>query len=327
MGNPNKEPSTVKEGNTSKAPFADHRNPATNEEGAAGLRETLKKLTSDRVIPYILVAPAVFLVLALTIYPSIYVIGTSFTDWNLTRTVTKYVGFQNYVDLASDPLVLRSLFNTSVFMVGSTALIIILGLALALALNQPVRFRAFFRSSVVLPWALTAVVVGVMWHSMLTPDVGIVDYMLMSARINVPFFLDPSIALGTMTVVEVWRSTGYGMIILLAGLQGINGTLYEAAHIDGAGFWNSLRFITLPLLIPTILVAIILLSIRSVNLIDIPLVMTGGGPARMTETLGLYMWKESFSFYHIGYGSSVAVVMFIFNLILTVFYIRVLTRS
>ena len=112
-----------------------------------------------------------------------------------------------------------------------------------------------------------------------------------------------------MIVVEVWRSTGYGMILVLAGLQGIDGTLYEAARIDGAGFWRALRHITLPLLVPTLLVATILLSIRSVNLIDIPLVVTGGGPARMTETLGLYMWKESFSFHHIGYGSAVAIVM------------------
>ena len=279
------------------------------------------------MLPYFLVAPAVLLVFALTIYPIIYVIGASFTDWNLTRTVTRNVGLQNYADLASDPLALRSLFNTGVFTVGSTSLILVLGLALALALNQPIRFRAFFRSAVILPWALTAVVVGVMWHWILIPDIGIVNYMLSGAGINVSFFLDPSIALGTMTLVEVWRSTGYGMIILLAGLQGIDTTLYEAARIDGAGFWTSLRFITLPLLIPTILVAIILLSVRSINLIDIPLVVTGGGPARMTETLGLYMWKESFSFFHIGYGSSVAVVMFVLNLILTVFYIRALIRS
>ena len=138
----------------------------------------------------------------------------------------------------------------------------------------------------VLPWALTAVVVGVMWRWILLPDIGIVNYMLSGLGINVSFFLSPGLALATMIVVEVWRSTGYGMILVLAGLQGIDGTLYEAARIDGAGFWRALRHITLPLLVPTLLVATILLSIRSVNLIDIPLVVTGGGPARMTETLG-----------------------------------------
>jgi multiple sugar transport system permease protein len=97
--------------------------------------------------------------------------------------------------------------------------------------------------------------------------------------------------------------------------------------MDGAGFWRALRYITVPLLVPTLLVATILLSIRAVNLIDIPLVVTGGGPARMTETLGLYMWKESFSFYNIGYGSAVAVLMFAINLVLTAFYIRSLSRG
>ena len=160
---------------------------------------------------------------------------------------------------------------------GSLALILVLGLALALALNEPVRFRTFYRSTVVLPWALTAVVVGVMWRWILLPDIGIVNYMLSGLGINVSFFLSPGLALATMIVVEVWRSTGYGMILVLAGLQGIDGTLYEAARIDGAGFWRALRHITLPLLVPTLLVATILLSIRSVNLIDIPLVVTGGG--------------------------------------------------
>ena len=291
------------------------------------IRTTRTRMTSDRVLPYLFVAPAVLLVFALTVSPIVYVIRTSLTDWNLTRTITQDVGLENYVEMANDPLVLRALVNTGVFVGGSTLLILVLGLALALALNEPIRFRTFFRSSVILPWALTAVVVGVMWQWILIPDIGIVNYMLSTVGLNVTFFLDPHIALGTMTMIEVWRSTGYGMIILLAGLQAIDSTLYEAARIDGAGFWKNLRYITLPLLVPTLLVAVILLSIRSVNLIDIPLVVTGGGPARMTETLGLYMWKESFSFYHIGYGSAVAVVMFLLNLILTVFYIRVMTRD
>jgi ABC-type sugar transport system permease subunit len=284
-------------------------------------------LASDRVLPYLLVAPAVLLVFALTIYPTVYVLLTSFTDWNLMRTVTKSVGSKNYVDLLADELAVRALVNTVVFLVGSLTLILVLGLALALALNEPVRFRTFFRATVVLPWALTAVVVGVMWRWILLPDIGIVNYMLSGLGINVSFFLSPGLALATMIVVEVWRSTGYGMILVLAGLQGIDGTLYEAARIDGAGFWRALRYITLPLLVPTLLVATILLSIRSVNLIDIPLVVTGGGPARMTETLGLYMWKESFSFHHIGYGSAVAIVMLAINLLLTVLYIRSLSQD
>jgi ABC-type sugar transport system permease subunit len=268
----------------------------------------------------------VLLVFSLTIYPTVYVLQTSLTDWNLTRTLTRDIGLQNYFDLLNDELARRALLNTVVFLVGSLSLILVLGLALALALNEPIALRSFFRSSVILPWALTAVVVGVMWRWLLIPDIGIVNYLLSGLGINVSFFLDARLALATMIAVEIWRSTGYGMILLLAGLQGIDISLYEAARIDGAGFWKGLWWITVPLLLPTMLVATILLSIRAVNLIDIPLVVTAGGPARMTETLGLYMWKESFSFYHIGYGSAVAIVMFVINLILTVLYIRSLQR-
>jgi ABC-type sugar transport system permease subunit len=303
------------------------RLPSRSVSRRPGLAVAWRTLASDRVLPYFLVAPAVILVFALTIYPTVYVFQTSLTDWNLMRPVTRSVGLRNYVELAGDGLALRALFNSVVFLVGSLALILVLGLALALALNEPVRFRSFFRATVVLPWALTAVVVGVMWRWILFPDIGIVNYMLAGLGINVSFFLSPAAAMATMILVEVWRSTGYGMILLLAGLQGIDTTLYEAARIDGAGFWKALRYITLPLLVPTFLVATILLSIRAVNLIDIPLVVTGGGPARMTETLGLYMWKESFSFHHIGYGSAVAMVMFAINLVLTVFYIRSLSRN
>jgi putative chitobiose transport system permease protein len=291
------------------------------------LHRMARLLSSDRVLPYLFVAPAVLLVFALTIYPTIYVLRTSFTDWNLMRTVTRAVGFRNYVDLATDELARRAFLNTALFLVGSLAIILGLGLALALALNQPVRGRTFFRSAVVLPWALTAVVVGVMWRWILMPDIGIVNYWLAGLGVNIAFFLSPGAAMATMILVEVWRSTGYGMILVLAGLQGIDGTLYEAARIDGAGFWRALRHITLPLLVPTLLVATILLSIRAVNLIDIPLVVTGGGPARLTETLGLYMWKESFAFHHIGYGSAVAMVMFAINLVLTVLYIRSLSQD
>jgi ABC-type sugar transport system permease subunit len=159
--------------------------------------------------------------------------------------------------------------------VGSLALILILGLALALALNEPGALPDLLPVHRGPAVGAHRGVVGVMWRWILLPDIGIVNYMLSGLGINVSFFLSPGLALATMIVVEVWRSTGYGMILVLAGLQGIDGTLYEAARIDGAGFWRALRYITLPLLVPTLLVATILLSIRSVNLIDIPLVVTG----------------------------------------------------
>jgi multiple sugar transport system permease protein len=203
-------------------------------------------------------------------------------------------------------------------------LVLTLGFLLALALNERLRFRAFFRTSVILPWAITAVVTGVMWRWMLVPDIGIVSYALGRLGLHVPFLLDSRIAMGVLIVVEVWRSTGYSMILLLAGLQGIDPSLHEAAKVDGATYARYVRHVLLPLLTPTILIVTILMSIRTVNLIDLVLVVTGGGPARQTETLGLFMWKESFQLYGVGYGSAIAVLMFAINLVMTYFYVKIL---
>jgi multiple sugar transport system permease protein len=278
-------------------------------------------------LPYLLILPAVALVLGITVYPTLQVLGSSLTNWSLDRTRIDFIGLKNYVWLALDPQFWLTLRNTAIFSVGVLLLVLTLGFLLALALNEEIKFRAFFRTSVVLPWAITATVTGVMWRWMLMPDIGLVTYVVELFGAHVPFLLDSRVALAMLVVVEVWRSTGYGMILLLAGLQGINPTLHEAAKLDGATYVQYVRRIVIPLLVPTILIVTILMSIRTVNLIDLVLVLTGGGPARQTETLGLFMWKESFQLYGVGYGSAIAVIMFAINIVMTFCYIKVLVAD
>lgn len=292
------------------------------------------KLSKDRwkslaavSLPYLLILPAVTLVFGITAYPTLQVIASSLTNWSLDRTQIDFIGLKNYAWLALDPQFWLTLRNTAIFSVGVLFLVLTLGLLLALALNEELRLRAFFRTSVVLPWAITATVTGVMWRWMLMPDIGLVTYVLERFGAHVPFLLDSRVALAMLVVVEVWRSTGYGMILLLAGLQGIDPTLHEAAKLDGATYVQYVRRVVIPLLVPTILIVTILMSIRTVNLIDLVLVLTGGGPARQTETLGLFMWKESFQLYGVGYGSAIAVVMFALNIVMTFFYIKVLVAD
>lgn len=294
---------------------------ALSSAGAAGRHW---QAISRAGLPYLLVLPAAVLVFGWTLYPTIQVIRSSLTNWSLNRPRIDFIGLQNYVWLASDGQFWLTLANTAVFSVGVLLLVLTLGFLLALALNERLRFRAFFRTSVVLPWAITAVVTGVMWRWMLVPDIGIVSYALSQLGLHVPFLLDSRIAMGVLIIVEVWRSTGYSMILLLAGLQGIDPTLHEAARVDGATYARYVRHILMPLLTPTVLIVTILMSIRTVNLIDVVLVVTGGGPARQTETLGLFMWKESFQLYGVGYGSAIAVLMFAINLVMTYFYVKIL---
>jgi multiple sugar transport system permease protein len=263
----------------------------------------------------------------MTVYPTAHVLRSSLTNWSLNRAEIKFIGLRNYGWLFTDHQFWLATSNTAIFSVAVLISVLTLGLLLALGLNERLPFRAFFSSSVVLPWAITAIAGGVMWRWMLTPDIGIVPYTLERFGIRVPFLLDSNIALGVLILVEVWRSTGYGMILLLAGLQGIDASLREAAGVDGATYVEYVRYIVVPLLIPSMLILTVLMTIRTVNLIDMVLVVTGGGPARQTETLGLFMWKESFQLYSIGYGSAIAVIMLIINIVMTYLYIKVLVAE
>ncbi len=281
-----------------------------------------------RLLPYLLVSPAVVLVGLITIYPSLYVVYTGLTDWSLQRAVIRFVGTNNFLTLGRDPLFWQTVLNTAVFLVGSLTGAIVLGLILALLLNERLPARSIFRSAAMVPFTISAVVVGVMWRWIVQADIGIASYSLASLfHVSVPFLLDDRIALGLLILIEIWRTTGYAMILLLAGLQGIDPIMYEAAEIDGANLRQRLGYLTLPLLMPTILVATVLLSISGVNLIDLILVVTGGGPARLTETIGVYMWKESFVFFNIGYGAAVAMIMFLLNLGLTLAYFVIFRRA
>lgn len=277
------------------------------------------------LLPYLLLLPAVGIVFGMTIYPTIHVIRSSLTNWSLNRIHVDYIGLQNYRWLFTDPQFFRTFTNTAVFTTGVVLLVLTLGFLLALALNERVPFQTFFRSSVVVPWAITAVVTGLMWRWMLLPDIGIVTYALERLGARIPFLLDSTIGLGVLIVVDSWRSIGYAMVLFLAALQGLDPSLHEAARIDGASYTQYVRKIVLPLMTPMVVIVTILMSIHTINLIDIVLVVTGGGPARQTETLGLFMWKESFQLFSIGYGSSIAVIMFILNIAMTFLYVRVLT--
>jgi ABC-type sugar transport system permease subunit len=154
------------------------------------------------------------------------------------------------------------------------------------------------------PWAISAVVAGVVWRWMLMPETGVITYLLGQAGIVAEFLMHPVLALVSIVMVDAWRQVGYAAIFLLAGLQSIDPSLYEAASVDGASKWTAFRRITLPLLAPSLLVLLILLTIHALNTVDVILVVTGGGPARLTETLAFHMYKEALYYFNIGYGSS-----------------------
>lgn len=279
------------------------------------------------ILPYLLIAPALLLIGTITVYPSLYVFYTALTDWSLERPTVHFVALHNFFHLTADPVFWHTIRNTLGFLLGTLVGTVLLGLMLAILLNERLPGRSIFRSVAMIPFTISSVVAAVMWRWMVQPDIGILNYSIASMLdVSVSFLFDSRIAIGLLVVIEIWANGGYAMTLFLGGLQGIDPVVYEAAAIDGANARQRLQYVTLPLLTPTILVSMVLLSIHAVNQVALIVVLTGGGPARLTETVSVYMWKESFSFFNIGYGSAVAVVIFLLNLGLTLLYLRLLSR-
>jgi len=272
---------------------------------------------------YLFIAPAVLFLVALTVYPSLYLIGLSITDWKLTNEPA-VVGLSNFVTFFEQSASWRVLYVTLLFLVLDVAVVLGLGLPLALALNGRLRWRGLFRAAALVPWAVSAVVAGVVWRWMLLPETGVLTHFLSQVGIEAEFLLDPTMALVSIVLVDAWRQIGYAAIFLLAGLQSIDPVLYEAARVDGAGPLASFRYVTIPLLAPAGLVLLILLTIHALNTVDVVLVVTGGGPMRLTETMAFHMYKEALYYFNVGYGSAVSVLLLLANLLLAVLYFRLL---
>ena len=284
---------------------------------------TLYKKYGKQIEPYMFISPAFMILGFITLFPMIYVVYLSLYKIDLINPDV-YIGLKNYTDFFR-PVSLQTVKVTILYLLGSLFFTMVPGFLLALALNQKIRFSAFFRSISIVPWTITAVVAGVCWRWILSPDIGFLSYYIEKIFSFRPDFLyNPNWALLLIIIVDSWRSLGYVAVFILAGLQGIDPSLLEAARVDGADYRKIFRYIMLPLLTPSILVLLILMSMRALNMVDVVLVVTGGGPMRLTETLALHMYKESMSYFNIGYSSAVAVILLIINLVLAVVYFRML---
>jgi ABC-type sugar transport system permease subunit len=241
----------------------------------------------------------------------------------------KWVGFENYTDLATDPVALQSVITTLIFVTVSVALELLLGLGMALILNEIVRGRGLFRAVVLIPWAMPTVVSSQMWRFIFNDRYGLSNFVLFggdTARYLAPL-ADPTFALVAVIVAEVWKTTPFAALILLAGLQMIPDELYEAADIDGASSWQKFRYVTAPLIKPAFLVALLFRTIDALRVFDLVYVMTQGGPADATNVLQFYGYKKTFAEGMVGYGSAIAVAVFLLSLLLSLIYLRVLRGS
>jgi len=240
-------------------------------------------------------------------------------------TTIGFTGLRNYRSIFSDPLVWNSIINGFVYTFGSLGGAVVLGLILAIILNEPLRGRNVFRGVILIPWIVTQIVSMTQLKWMLNYDYGLVNFALGIVGIRpIDFLADLDMAMATVIGSNIWRSMAYPMILILAGLQSIPPTLYEAAQIDGASFMQRIIFISLPLIKMPLLIICIILTISYFTLIIPILVLTAGGPAGSTETIALRMYNEAFVNFRLGIASSLGVVIFIINLALGLLYLKVL---
>ena len=258
-------------------------------------------------------APAVLLVAAIIVYPIVYTVWMSLQDWFASSlTLPKFIGLANYQKiLVGDPrfreAVVRTLYFTALVIAGET----VLGVAMALLFNREFWGRGLLRTLAILPMVATPVAIGLVFVMMYHPTLGVANY-LVSLTGLAPFkwTYSSGTALYALAVVDIWQWTPLIMLIALAGLASLPQEPYEAARIDGATTLQAFWHITLPLLRPTVIVAVLFRAIDAIKTFDIIFIMTQGGPANSTETINILLFNQAFSYFNMGYASSMAVALF-----------------
>ncbi len=261
--------------------------------------------------------PSLIPLLAFVIGPMISAAWTSLHSWNLIGPM-QWVGLDNYAYLLGDPATHQAFLHTVYYIVGYLPLVYVGGLALALALNSRLRGRAVFRGVYFLPVITSWVVVALVWRWLLSPSNGVVNTVLSWVGIEGPgWWADPAWAMPSIILASAWKDLGFVMVILLAGLQTINPDLYEAAELDGAGWWRRLRSITLPLLSPSTFFVIVLSLINGFQVFDQVYVMTGGGPNDASRVVVQQVYDLTFRYGQAGVASALSWLLFFVILVIT----------
>jgi multiple sugar transport system permease protein len=270
------------------------------------------------------ILPAVAALSLVTVYPLVSALYLSLYRNMPIFDISEFRGLANYRFLLSDDRFWNALGNTVYFTALSVSLELLLGLGIALLLNRPFRFKGPVTALVLVPWAIPTVVSARMWEWMYNADFGILNHVL-GARIN--WLGSPAWAMHSAVLMDVWKTTPFVAILLLAGLKMIPADLERAARVDGAGRWAIFRRITLPLLLPVIAVVLIFRTMDAFRVFDAVYVLTGGGPANTTETLSIYAYKVLFQTLQFGYGSTLAIIVFLCVGATSLLYVRMMRRE
>ena len=277
------------------------------------------------------IVPASFLLLPVLVYLTFVILPTlnslfySFTDWVGYGADFDFIGLANFEKVFTDRLFGNAIKNTAIWLALAMTVPTLLGLALALALQGKSLINTLYKSLFYLPIALAPIIVGIIWVWLYSPKLGIVNIFLRSVGLDqlaIAWLANPSTALVAVFVAWAWQQTGLNMVIFLAGLTSVPTPLVEAAKVDGASYWQTLRKVIIPMLSPATVVVLALTAINALKSFEVIWVMTKGGPFNRSDTLAVFMYSESFRKYKMGYGSSAAVILFLMTLVIIVLYFR-----
>lgn len=292
------------------------------------MAEALRRLTAREDLKgFLFVLPALVLLIAVLGFP---LLGAILQSLNLLWVEKPGFSLAAYRLLASDPAFVRSVFSTALFVVATVAFHLALGLAVAMLLNLDVELKWFFRVAALLPWTVPDVVAGLVWRFMVDPLAGFVNALLIAfdPRIEpIDWLGTPHLAQLTLILAEGWRAYPFIMLILLAGLQAIPRQQYEAAQIDGATWWQSFRFVTLPNLKTMFIIATVLDTIWECRLFGMVFSLTGGGPGDATQVLSLLIYRQNFEFFNTSYSAAIAVVLALAMFAVSVPYLRLTMKQ
>ena len=289
---------------------------------------TLSVNTRERIFSLTLLIPCFLFVLLFAFYPILYSFYLSLHKiiLGLPSLGQPFTGLANYRELLSDKIALNSLINTLVFVFTSTFFEILFGLVIALVINRHFKGRGMVRAAILIPWAIPTVVSSQIWRFIFNDNYGLLNYVLYGTDTAAysAWLADPATAFAAIIIADVWKTSSFAGLLILAGLQTIPDDLYEAARIDGASSWQQFKKITLPLIKPSILIALLFRTMDAFKVFDLVFVMTQGGPADSTNVLQFYGYKKIFAEGMMGYGSTISVLVFLIILVVSLFYIKVI---
>lgn len=297
---------------------------ATQHPAVVSAVQTKKGKIRDTIAAYAFVAPYLIFFITFTLWPTLFAIRLSFSEWELLYNTREFVGLSNFIGLVNDPLFWTSFGNSIYFAVLTVVGNVVVSLSAALALRGITRGQTVFRIMLYVPTILSISVMGIIMQRVLSTN-GLLNYILSLIGIRpIRFLGDARLVMPSLSLASVWWGFGFPMLMFLSGLYGIPQSLYEAAQLDGAGGWRIFTRITIPLLRPTLLLVTVTQFISHMQVFGQPYILTQGGPGYASYPLILYLYQTAWRYYHMGYASSMALALAVFMLVVSLLQFRII---